>query len=606
MHASKPRFTAATGRTRGIRRTRPARSIHAVLRFGLGLGVSLASACSFQGEQDPSVERNSCTVDADCTTQHCQAGLCVAPAAHAPLTAALVVTPKRMPSGAQPVPIASMPFVLEPGKQPFTLQMPVAVQVKIVDQDTPIAAQVTFTTMGMKQENAFASKTTQINTVVADSGANNTALLMEGTEYRVSVQPVNARERSALTLQYTANPHEPLLVDYDQLKSPTRVFSVSNVPASGYNLRVRLQGGGPSVSNSVSLDALTVGTEAVQLVSLDPNSLDLPIEFELSPATTANSNAACSDDGPLRPTITMSSCALNHDGSLGFCSLPVPNLPTPITYSGEVRPCAGRLVKDGALPISLRATKITLGAGTIPTLAQYNTTTNAVWDEEAQVHKFCARVLPGEYTVVITPPANLDCEIFSERRTLKAQSGDELTEMFELRKSATLSGQILTPAGMPMANAVVELVALGENNIVLGPDDRTVPLYNRSKQVTTAADGMFVVPTDVGSYDLIVKPPAQSNYAWRVLYDLQVGSRTTQFTTLLNVTEPVVMSGKLNYASGSPTDQSSLASAEVHAYALVDADDKPRTVEVARGQADANGNITLLMPPELQKNWIPE
>jgi hypothetical protein len=298
---------------------------------------------------------------------------------------------------------------------------------------------------------------------------------------------------------------------------------------------------------------------------------------------------------------------LDHDGSLGFCSLPVPNLPEPITYSGEVRTCGGKFFKDGALPISLRATKVALGASTIPTVAQYNTTTNAVWDDAAQIHKFCTRVLPGEYTVVITPPANLDCEMFSERRVLKARDSDTLTETLELRDPATLSGQILTPTGAPMANAVIELVALGGNSVVLADGDRTVPLYNRSRQATSTANGMFIVPADVGSYDLIVKPPAQSNYAWRVLYDLQVGSRTAEFTTLLNVTEPVVMSGKLNYATGEAADQSSLALAEVHAYALVNTDTKqPRTVEIARGQADAQGNVTLLMPPELQKNWIPE
>src|SRR5262249_2827741 len=123
------------------------------------------------------------------------------------------------------------------------------------------------------------------------------------------------------------------------------------------------------------------------------------------------------------------------------------------------------------------------------------------------------------------------------------------------RTPAMLSGTIQTPDMMPMANASVDLVALGKSTIMLASDDRTVPLYNRSRQITSTAAGDFAVPVDLGTYDVIVKPPVQSNFAWRILYGVEVGSRMPEFTTLITLTAPVVVSGALRYVSGSDRDQ---------------------------------------------------
>jgi hypothetical protein len=141
---------------------------------------------------------------------------------------------------------------------------------------------------------------------------------------------------------------------------------------------------------------------------------------------------------------------------------------------------------------------------------------------------------------------------------------------------------------------------------MLAEDDRTVPLYNRSRQLTSAIDGTFSSPVDLGTYDVIVKPPANSNYAWRVLYGVEIGSRTAQFSNLITLSEPVVVSGALRYVGGSDRDQKSLASADVHAYTIVDQGmPTERTLELTRATADANGNVTLLLPPSLQRSWIP-
>src|ERR1043165_9125398 len=73
--------------------------------------VLSVSGCSF-GKEEDAAEMNTCQVDADCSTQHCESGRCVADVETAvPVT--LVVTPKRMPAGGSQVqPIVSDSFEL--------------------------------------------------------------------------------------------------------------------------------------------------------------------------------------------------------------------------------------------------------------------------------------------------------------------------------------------------------------------------------------------------------------------------------------------------------------------------------------------------------------
>jgi hypothetical protein len=75
----------------------------------------------------------------------------------------------------------------------------------------------------------------------------------------------------------------------------------------------------------------------------------------------------------------------------------------------------------------------------------------------------------------------------------------------------------------------------------------------------------------------------------------------------VELTAPVAVSGALHYTDGTKGAQSTLASADVHAYTIVnEGQPNARSVEIARTQADDNGKITLLMSPDLQKSWIPQ
>jgi hypothetical protein len=570
------------------------------------------ASCSF-GDDDqasPVGERNICLADSDCpATNSCDKGLCVAKAAEVSRMVALEVTPTRMPDGSQPQPVISRPFPLRSGVQPMALTMPVTVPVRVRGGSKAIAAQLTFTP-ATKQ--AFAPPSVQVNTVVPASGsadAGNVAVLMPDTEYNVIVQPADIL-RATHSLRFTPQAGEALEVDYESIDWQKRVYQVSDAPANQYYLRARTKGGGTLLSNTVLIN----DTFSITL-DFDPGvSVGTPYELEFVPAkgaTVTRSDAAgCGGAGPT-PTISVSSSTLKQDSSfVSFSWIEFPKLPPAIDYSAQIALCDGQTF-TGALPVQVKANSLIIDKTAAiasnyetPTLASnFLTTAMATWDEESKTHRFCTSLVPGDYTVVISPPANLNCEMFAERRLIKTVEAGS-PDVLQLRSPATLSGRVLTPEGAPVPNASIDLLALGQTPIKLAENDRSVLPYNRSRQITSSSIGDFTLPVDLGSYDMIIKPPAQSNYAWLVLYGVDVGSRSTDFRTRLNLAAPVVVSGRLSYVDNGARDQS-LGSAEVHAFTLVDeGTSTERKVEIARGQSDANGNVTLLLPARLQKTWV--
>jgi hypothetical protein len=573
------------------------------------------TGCSFGVDQNEVAgEQNSCIVDSDCGTQRCEAGRCVT-RAESELDVALVVTPKRTTNGTDSFPLVSAPFALRAGKQAITLPVPASVSVLVHDGAKALAAQLTFTQLMAASK--FVSGTTQLNTVVpmpGDQQTSNNVLLLADTDYNVLIQPANA-DLTPHSMQFNASDGAMLDVDYHELKWQTHRFMFRNAPARAYNVRARAKGGGDVLSNSALIDFTGV-------VDLRFDQADAPYELELTPVEQAvyatKDGASCSGASP-KPILTIDASGLTADKTFHdqlWVELPKP--PDSIKYAGTVKLCEGQK-STSDLPISFMTTELAFAGNSNMVTGRFEVVSEATWDADAEQFSFCAQVPAGDYTVVVTPPANVTCEIFAERRRLSTPSATATTSegeaavqasvVLELRTPAVLSGTIQTPDRMPMANASIELLALGKSNIkstiTLAPTDRSVPLYNRSRQITSGAMGMFQLPVDLGTYDVIVKPPAQSNFAWRVLYGVDVGSRpSTPFATVISLMAPVVVSGTLSYADGS--ERSSLGLADVHAYTLVDPDmPTERSVEIGRGQADANGQVTLLLPPQLQKSWTP-
>jgi hypothetical protein len=317
----------------------------------------------------------------------------------------------------------------------------------------------------------------------------------------------------------------------------------------------------------------------------------------------------CDDSEGLLPSFTIDGTAFKREASTntkaagGYeYAVDLPTFPQPIPYEGTIQLCETKRGIDNLL-VAFRSSVLALTNLPQGITASYSVTTSARKDnDDDSVQHFCARVVPGEYVVLVTPPAAVNCEIFAERRQVLQASNEP--DMLTLRQPTKLSGKILDGEMLPIANATIDAIALGiDTTTMLADDDATVPIYNRSRQTSSGANGAFSFFVDVGVYDLIVKPPAQSGFAWQIQPGLNVGgSRNADFTTRVELSAPALIEGTLRYADYS--GKGTLAGAEVHAY-TVEGEKTPnaRGVEIGHTQADEHGNIVLFVSPEPQPPW---
>jgi len=585
-----------------LRRSWLQKAAHSLL---LALSIS---ACSF-GKDEDAAEMNTCQVDADCSTQHCESGRCVAEVkSSVPVT--LVVTPRRMPNGNQVQPIAGESFELSGGTQNISLRMPVNVSVRVRYKDKPLSAQATFTPLD--NSNRFTSRISKISLFAADEDDREpiiNAPLLDGMSYRVLIQPTDS-SIPPHSLIFTAGSDAKLEVDYAEFadKLGRRKFTVLNAARTPTQVRAISETTGAPISSTGMLSTALTGSN----VELLFDDTDAPYRLEFTPLDKPSYSTgvagSCGDDSA-QPTLTVPSRLFTRESTTtDKWNVELPQLPEAVEYTGVITLCNNqKLTAD--LQVSLETD--TLYLGTLDSEAikgEFETAAVASWDADANKFRFCARVPPGSYTVKVTPPPSLSCEMFAETRLLRPQWSGEPDEL-NLRTPATLTASVLTPERIPMAKATVDALAVSSaGELMRAPEDRSVANYNRSGSVATDPDGSFTLSVDRGRYDVFIKPPASSNYAWRVLYDVAIASSEAEFATEIVLTEPVIVTGRLNYIGGSTTDQQSLAEAEVRAYTLVDvegASSEKRMVEIGNGTADASGVVTLLLPPSLQHSWNP-
>lgn len=523
-----------------------------------------------------------------------------------PLAVTLEVTPKRMPDGSQPFPILYGPFRLEGVPRAFALGVPTPVSGYVHDGLELINAQLTF--VPTKAAPTLA-KPVQARSSINLLRSTFSVQLLAGKEYRVTVQPTESTIPPYITT-YTADRDEQLDIDYAQIPQVSQSFLIRNVPAvpPGQSLKIRARSmdGSQVLSNTVAVgDGRPMLTFA--LATLPEFRIEIfPDQNNTSSQNTAASSG-CDATRPLLPTFMIDSTAFKREASTsikatnGFdLAVDLPEMPEPISYEGTIQLCEAKKGTDGLL-VSLRSSALALNSLPQGISASFSVSTTAKREDD-RTQSFCTRVMPGDYVVLVTPPATANCEIFAERRQIVTASDEP--DALELRMPAKLNGKILDSEMLPIANATIDAIALGiDTTMMLAENDLTVPTFNRSRQTASGANGAFSFYVDVGVYDLIVKPPAQSGFAWQIQPGLNVGgSRSEDFTTRVELGAPALIEGNLRYEDNS--GKGSLAGAEVHAYTVED-DKTPnaRGVEIAHTQADENGNVVLFVSPEPQPPW---
>jgi hypothetical protein len=326
----------------------------------------------------------------------------------------------------------------------------------------------------------------------------------------------------------------------------------------------------------------------------------------------------CDDDTPVFPIYAIDESQLGEPDDDGVIAIELPAPPARIRYEGAIRLCddgqaaidADSAPQPSQLQVTLHSKDLLVDDARFS--VSFDAQTTAQLDPATGELTFCVQLMEGDYDVVVTPPTNLPCAVYAQHLLIEAPDDMAKTGMLlQLPPSAALEGTLQTTDEMPLSGATVEAVALSRaTGIELENEElATLTRYNRSRQSVTEMDGTFYVPVDLGSYDVLFKPPAASGFAWIVRHDVGVGSRQ-QFSQPFEMPSPVMLSGRLAYEGGSEKEQAGLAGAEVMAFAVIAdkvasaGDVAPeRAVPIGKAMAGADGTFTLLLPQSIKAEW---
>lgn len=571
------------------------------------LSVLSLVGCGLTLGEEPSLQ-NRCSSDADCAGATCEpgTGMCVTESIQ-PLQVGLAVTPASSGTS-NVVPAAEFGAVRVTGPSTQDITMPRSIlaagRVEWAKTGETVPAQVKFIRPSLLPGNGpiELSTSTSPQTVAVTTGvqADYQLRVTAGALYDVVVEPSGDAARAFPPL-YLSDQMAPKQGDVWPLDI-VYPAQLASVPATGSGLVVSIEGGQQVPQDGLQVRAVEVGTgRIVSSTALTGTTSTLPLttsdpgSFVLHLSPSAGSfvlRVTAGADRPLFPTLTIDPSQLFPGAVL------VPSL-QPVTYEGQVEAMssAGTVRVPNAI-ITLVSDDVF--ANLSQETASFRTT--ATTDADGQ---FSVQLLPGNYDVIISPPASMgtgdpsmvavasrDFGVLVQQNVhIDATNSVIRGQLFTVPLRAHLGGDVETADERPVSGATAQATALGRS--VVGGDPAAP--YNRSSDTLTDAHGLFDLRLDVGVYDLAVKPPMGSGFPWVV----EPGWWTSEPGAVVNehfeIGSPVPLRGVVRDADGA-----ALPGAEVKAYAVVE--DPPgelRSVAVARSVTDSDGSYELLLPPRL-------
>ncbi|HEY5373230.1 MAG TPA: hypothetical protein VIK01_06065 [Polyangiaceae bacterium] len=314
---------------------------------------------------------------------------------------------------------------------------------------------------------------------------------------------------------------------------------------------------------------------------------------------------------PTMPTILLSRSALGlFDANSGTLS-DFTALPAKVTIHGQVT--ALHTPKPVAATVTLVATKITgIYAGV---LASFVRTVTVGADGQ-----FDLDVLPGSYRVTAVPTAQLDAEAtgsadsklaaVSTDWTIADSPPDQSGKVIELSTALPISGEVFDASGAtPVVTALVQAVAstTSTNVDVLHQALGEAVIVPRAATARVESDGAFALIADPGTFDVSVRPLAESGFSWLVVPGVAV-STTGAGASLMSraLPLPVVYRGTVTLPGAAGAPNTAVPGALIRAFVYTSAGQytsepakADAVVQVAETRADTSGAFKLLIPATL-------
>jgi len=285
------------------------------------------------------------------------------------------------------------------------------------------------------------------------------------------------------------------------------------------------------------------------------------------------------------------------------------SLPSPVHVHGQVT--------SRSTPVPVAAT-VTLVAKTItgidPGVLTSFVRTASVGDDG----QFDVYLLPGTYRVLTVPQSPLDPS-FGDETPLAADTRDWIVpstpeeqagKVIGLADSLSVTGAVVDATDNAVATAQVQAVAspLSVQADALQQALAGAPLVPRASADAVASDGGFRLKTDPGTFDISVRPNANTGFAWLVLPNVPVTSASAGLNLgRVRMSWPVSYGGTVTQGVDGPPVPGALVRAYVYSEGneyTADASHADSLLQIAEARANAAGVFQLLVPAEL--NRLPE
>lgn len=246
----------------------------------------------------------------------------------------------------------------------------------------------------------------------------------------------------------------------------------------------------------------------------------------------------------------------------------------PVNYTGRVRDQEGAPVAGAAVRF---VSSSVFDGSQLGLQGSFNS--SATTNEDGS---FGTELLPGLYSITVTPPDESDSTwgVLSSEVVV----GEEIsaTDALIVPSKVELLGSVITFKEEAVAG--VTIAARARLNSTLGS-------LHRSQEVVSDSLGDFAMNMDVGLYDMHVKMPPETGYAWLVEAALAMSD---DLARTYRLDPPIPIEGLLRASDGTP-----VPAALIRAYVLADDGVTKRPVQVAETISDEEGRYRLLIAPRL-------
>lgn len=198
---------------------------------------------------------------------------------------------------------------------------------------------------------------------------------------------------------------------------------------------------------------------------------------------------------------------------------------------------------------------------------------------------FGAELLTGFYSITVTPPEDIASNWGIHYDA--AGVGEERTEI----------GTLVVPSQIGLTGAVSTFrneAAPGVTVLARARPAEDPSSVHRSQEVVSDDLGDFAMSVDIGVYDMQVKLPAESGFAWLVEPDLQMSLDEGDLRRAYRLEPPVAVEGLIRNSDGE-----TVPNALVRGYLFEQGSDGTRPLQIAEAVSGEDGSYRLLIAPRL-------